>query len=265
MAELDNIADVPWYLYRVTNRVNGKVYIGVTYKPEVRKKEHLYYKKANQGSLLKKAVNKYGPEEFDFEILCVGTSDYIYELEAKAIEKFDSIDNGYNLKPGGRGGLGHKVKSRSDDKPVFVSGFWFPNKRTAMKSMVITMNSYNHRQATGTLGHVVLERKSNSTALKVPNYFLGFWFPNLEIPSELFNIRPETIRQRILRGYFEEKRGKQPYKIVRKYMIQGKAYSTLEEASDELGIPKTTLKNKVSKQHENYGYTYVKEERLNWN
>jgi hypothetical protein len=226
-------------------------------------RQHFYNRNQNKNSIIRKAVNKYRPENFSFEVICIGSREYIYDLEVKAITLYNTIGSGYNIKPGGIGGKGHKVKSRSDDSPIYVMGFWFPNKRTALTSMNLSPNVYESRRKAGTLGDnpYVVPRKSNSTALRVPNYYKGFWFPDLFVVSELFNITPESARQRILRGYFEEDNKKSKNKIVRKYFVLGKSFTSLEEASEFHEIPLTTIKNRISKGVQNYEYTYEIQER----
>lgn len=300
------------YLYKITNLVNGKLYIGVTTNPTKRKLQH--FTKSKVGRLVNKAVEKYGKDNFTFEVICIGSKEYIYDLESKAILSYNSDANeghGYNLCIGGminnQVNKGKSISKRSDDKPVYVSGFWFPNKRTSLKalnwgegmfnfrkkekvlgkisyskkrygpqqfvyaagfwfpskkvvikSLDISPSVYEKRRIEGSLGDLISpERKSNSTALGVPNYFKGFWFPSLYTASEIFNMRPETIRQRILRGSFEEKSGKTKTKTVRQYLVKGVVFSSLQEASDHFNIPYTTVKNRVSKKLPDYGYTYI--------
>lgn len=90
-------------LYRVTNSVNDKVYIGVTKHPERRFKRHCRLN-SKKPTLLNLAVAKYGAENFSMEILCVSTEEYCYELEAKAIAAYcTQTPNGYNVTSGGFG------------------------------------------------------------------------------------------------------------------------------------------------------------------
>ena len=61
------------YIYKITNDVNGKIYIGKTEhdNPEDRWKEHLrdYKKERCEKRPLYEAMNKYGTEYFHFEVL----------------------------------------------------------------------------------------------------------------------------------------------------------------------------------------------------
>lgn len=87
-------------LYMLT-APSGKQYIGVTGKPlSYRISDHIYCQ-----SIVGQALQKYGRETFKTEILVAGAEEYIYELERRAIEAFDTrAPNGYNLAEGGLGG-----------------------------------------------------------------------------------------------------------------------------------------------------------------
>lgn len=167
------------YLYKITNLVNGKVYIGVTKNLKHRENCHLRF---SGDRLINKAVKKYGRDSFSFEVLCVGGEDYIYDLEIKAITLYNSlaqIGHGYNLSVGGKGGKGGKrgpVLSRSDDTFKFISGFWFPNKRIALKALNWGNGLYASRKRRGTLGNVVVIPEKRGP--QYPVYVSGFWFPS---------------------------------------------------------------------------------------
>ena len=90
-------------LYRITNTVNGKAYIGVTKHPKVRFRKHC--KSDNKKpTLLNFAIAKHGAENFLMEILCVAPEDYCYDLEIKAIAAYNTrTPFGYNATIGGGG------------------------------------------------------------------------------------------------------------------------------------------------------------------
>ena len=55
-----------FYVYKITNLVNGKIYIGITKRnPKIRFNEHF----SNKKELLYKAKEKYGRENFSLEII----------------------------------------------------------------------------------------------------------------------------------------------------------------------------------------------------
>ena len=88
-------------IYKITNKINGKVYIGQTIHPNRRWMEHK--QKARHGQdkyLIHLAINKYGEENFTFEII-EWTKDFNNE-EKRLIKEYNSITpNGYNISEGG--------------------------------------------------------------------------------------------------------------------------------------------------------------------
>ena len=88
-------------IYKITNLVNNKLYIGQTVHPEKRWWEHQQRAKTHYDDYpIHLAINKYGAENFSFEIL-EWTEDY-NNAEAKWIKELNTISpNGYNLIDGG--------------------------------------------------------------------------------------------------------------------------------------------------------------------
>lgn len=107
-------------IYKVTNLVNNKVYIGKTvHKLEKRRKNHISDAKAKRHNMLfHKAIRKYGEENFCWEILdTVMFSDLLLELEKFYIQKYNSrVPNGYNMTDGGEGVAGHKHSKETREK-----------------------------------------------------------------------------------------------------------------------------------------------------
>ena len=87
------------YIYKITNKVNGKVYIGQSIRPiEQRFQRHINDAVNNiLDTHFARAIRKYGKENFYIEL--VETCDNQTELNLKEqywIRKYDSINNGYN-------------------------------------------------------------------------------------------------------------------------------------------------------------------------
>lgn len=102
-----------YYIYKFTNKLNKKTYIGQTNNVEKRKRGHKsesFNSKATGYFLpFHCAIRKYGWENFDFEILEEIPEDfghdYVNEREIFFIEHYKSLknQNGYNISLGGQG------------------------------------------------------------------------------------------------------------------------------------------------------------------
>lgn len=93
-------------IYKVVNKVNGKVYIGFTSNFEVRKKNHKNDSSKNI-PIFHKALKKYGMENFDWQIIYQSKEKEHTKkiMEQFFIERYNSmIPYGYNTCPGGGGG-----------------------------------------------------------------------------------------------------------------------------------------------------------------
>ena len=93
------------YIYKITNTLNGKVYIGQTIKT-IQKRFTQHKNNSNKEYfsqiVLYKAFNKYGIENFICEEIEEVPNDKLDEREKYWIEYYDSYFNGYNSTLGGR-------------------------------------------------------------------------------------------------------------------------------------------------------------------
>lgn len=96
------------YIYSITNKVNGKTYIGKTNDLVRRWKEHYYGK--GGAVILKNALKKYGVENFLFDVIAKipfdtkeELNDVLKQLEIYYISLYDTFHNGYNATIGGDG------------------------------------------------------------------------------------------------------------------------------------------------------------------
>lgn len=90
-------------IYKYQNKLNGKIYIGQSTDIERRYQQHLWdaEKRPEQGTGIDLAINKYGINNFTFEIIEQCNSDQLDERERFWIEYFNSYTDGYNRTPGG--------------------------------------------------------------------------------------------------------------------------------------------------------------------
>lgn len=95
-----------YYIYKITNKINGKIYIGQHKVPLIKENFRRYL---GSGIAIKNAIKEYGKENFDKEILEYIDDDEKHELVSERekfwIKEFNCISpNGYNISAGGEGG-----------------------------------------------------------------------------------------------------------------------------------------------------------------
>lgn len=96
-----------WTIYKITNKENGKIYIGQTnQEPNTRMSKHFCDAKSGRKNVaISSALNKYGKNGFIYEILqYANSSEEADNLEKEYIKHFRSNekDFGYNLTEGGK-------------------------------------------------------------------------------------------------------------------------------------------------------------------
>lgn len=92
------------YIYKITNDINDKVYVGKTdFNIEKRFKEHCRdsQKNTEESRPLYRAMNKYGIDHFSISL--IEETNNPEEREMYWIEFYNSFKNGYNATQGGDG------------------------------------------------------------------------------------------------------------------------------------------------------------------
>ena len=90
-------------IYKTTNLVNGKIYVG---KDEANNPNYL-----GSGKIIKQAIEKYGKENFKKETLetCLNREE-LNKREQYWINELDVVNIGYNITNGGAGGRTKFIK-----------------------------------------------------------------------------------------------------------------------------------------------------------
>jgi group I intron endonuclease len=103
-------------IYKATNKINSKVYIGIDKNWPTRKYAHKSRAKHDTGFHFHKAIRKYGWDNFDWEII-YQTDDYddLKLNEIKFISQYNSFVEGYNKTFGGDGSPG-KLQSEENKR-----------------------------------------------------------------------------------------------------------------------------------------------------
>ncbi|MEE9571534.1 MAG: GIY-YIG nuclease family protein [Candidatus Neomarinimicrobiota bacterium] len=90
-------------IYKATNLINSKVYIGQTFN-SLKKRKNDHNSRSSNGSSVyfHNAIRKHGPENFKWQVICICPDiDSLNEQEEYYIAFYDSMNVGYNLQSGG--------------------------------------------------------------------------------------------------------------------------------------------------------------------
>lgn len=107
-----------YYIYKITNALDGRIYIGQSTDPKSRWYRHKYSaKKQNTNQYIHKAMHKHGVENFFFEVIAeFEKKEDANNAECNLIDQYKTRNKkfGYNIKPGGykRGGWKHSEETK---------------------------------------------------------------------------------------------------------------------------------------------------------
>lgn len=99
-------------IYKITNKINGKIYIGYTCRSlKMRFNSHWYdARQKSYQSKLHRAMLKYGKASFEIKgIKSFSAKTKAFKYEKFLIKKLNTIKIGYNITLGGEGSPGNKV------------------------------------------------------------------------------------------------------------------------------------------------------------
>ncbi len=99
-------------IYKATNRINGKSYIG--YASNFKKRQIYHRSVSHRGkSYFHNAIKKHGWDNFEWSIL---KENATHEDEKYFIKEYNTFNDGYNLTLGGEGLLGFSPSSETREK-----------------------------------------------------------------------------------------------------------------------------------------------------
>ena len=136
-------------IYKATNIINNKVYIGQTiHQLSVRKSQHERSHEYGYKTAFSNAIRKYGKENFKWEVIYEADSiEELNEKESYYIEYYKSLvtENGYNLKGGGGNNfLTEEVKNKIGEAQLGEKNHMFGKtgklNSTSKKVINITTN-----------------------------------------------------------------------------------------------------------------------------
>lgn len=264
-------------IYKITNVINNKVYIGQTTKcPKIRFKCHCKNKRYK--SIIKKAIDKYGKDNFKLEVIDKADNiDGLNELERYYIWKYQSANKkyGYNIEFGGKNSILSKEtrlkisKSKTGKKINRSKGqeLGIIKARNACKKPIICLNinktylsitdAANELNLRKTGINAVLTGKCDQTG--------GYKFKYVD---EKLNKKADNFKKYRKHKYIKRiekiKANAGKYRIKNIKCSNGIIYNSISDAAKELKL-KTTNICKVLKNTRNhtggYKFEYINKDK----
>lgn len=241
-----------YYLYKITNTVNDKVYIGATSNMKRRWSGHKT--KNSKCPKLRNAMKKHGKDAFTMTALCIGDKEYILDLEKKAIIAYDSIANGYNVHEGGLFvATGQKMLNTDKHTPVFVRGFWFPDRATCLDKLNKSDSWYINNVKSPTFGDQSKWSVSNKPVRAKRVYVAGFWFLSVAHASDVLGVSESKIFRDSKNPALQSDNPPKPYK-PRAVIIHGDRFESIVQAVENTEFSYRTIARKLKNNSEGFKY-----------
>lgn len=179
-------------IYKIINLINGNIYIGAHTTPNVNDSY------MGSGDLIKKAIRKYGKENFKKEIIgSYDTIDEMFKMESIIVnDTFLNRKDVYNIKEGGSGGWDHiqrnpetseARKKRAGDlfRKLHAEGKIKYNTFTGKKhseESKIKIGKANSISQSGernsNYGNVWIHNEKIKKSMRIPKEELNIWLKN---------------------------------------------------------------------------------------
>ena len=258
------------YIYKITNTVSGKMYVGETKEEDVERrwKQHKNTIKHGRGCpALQDAVRKYGWNVFKFEIVVICFDENRYAMEQYYIKKYNTLTpNGYNITLGGVGGgfVGKKhtpetlakikeslAKFKEENPNHFET--YKEKLSQSLKKLNISERMQNSEKwqaavKEGRVGGSVHKQKGNNEAIrqKISESLKKYFKEN----KGNTYINTEKHRAKMAKVA-----GKSIHKIENEMIIE--TYDSISEAARKNNVAKTTLMNAVKNGREVAGFGWI--------
>lgn len=139
------------FIYKITNNLNNKVYIGQTIQKPIERFYQHCAKKCDKyilNMVIHKAIFKYGKDNFTFEVIEEVPKQQLNEREEYWIKYYNSYTDGYNSTKGGQKGnkpfknIDNKViiEQYQQGKSLRTIGKMFNVDKATVKSILIRNN-----------------------------------------------------------------------------------------------------------------------------
>ena len=260
--DLDKIGEIE-VVYGIHNIVTDKWYIGSTFNLHDRIRRHKYYLLKNQhhSQKLQRSFNKYGIESFkiiiieQFEKLDI---DQLIEKEIDYIEKYNSLENGYNMTKDCRIYKQFKLTKEQIAKTITKKSIPVICL-TKQGKFIKEFNSIT--EAANYIGDQTTNI-SKACEKGISHSVKGFLFiykkdydPNKDYSYKKY-IRTEEHKDKLK----ETSRNNKRTRKIKEYDVNGNLinnFNSISALERELGLKKDHLKSKIEIKKEEFTFTFL--------
>lgn len=222
-------------IYLITNKVNGKQYVGQTTQSLFRR-WHLHCSKSGRCLAMKSAIRKYGKENFSIKSIYVASClEELNQMEREFINKYNTLfPNGYNLTIGGssRTVFSEETRKRMSDAKIGHIP-WNKGLTKEDPRVVSYIRSGTKSHAYGKAYHS--RPHSEETKIKISKSNTG-----------------RKLKEELRKNFIKSR-----HRISIRCIENGKIYVSIKEASLHLSILESGISNVLAKRRKTVGgYTF---------
>lgn len=234
-------------IYKAINTINQKIYIGFDSSWPTRQQQHLMESAGpnpDDGSVFHKAIRKYGPDAFTWEVLCQSRDgDHLLnEMEGYFIRLYNShyLDgHGYNMTYGGEGTLG-RVHTEETRKKISEAAKGRKHSQETLEKMSASLRGVpkseesNRKRSESLMGHETLQETREKISKSLMEKKKGPLPEKTKQKISIANIgRPSTLKGKKQSEELVKKRTHSQTKKTKKKISQALEGKPKSEAHKE--------------------------------
>jgi group I intron endonuclease len=243
-------------IYKATNKINGKIYIGQTINSlRQRKRGHINSALSKHDtSYFHFALRKYGPESFDWETIVEGPGslETLNELEKHFIQLYNSFEKGYNLTLGGNSNAGFKHSEETKKRLSEMNkGKKLSNetkrKMSEFQRSKVVPEETRRRISEGHKGLKPSEKTRKKMSESRKGRFVG---KNSPLYGKKFS---EEHKRKISEAKIGKRTGKDNLQ-AKAVIVNSRFFDTVNEAAGAMGVTRLTIYRRIRRGTAGYQY-----------
>ena len=222
-------------IYKITNLINGKVYIGQSINIEIRWQQHKRAIDYNKTNLLYKAMRKHGVENFKFEIIDECNECELNNLEIYYIWYYNSYvgndnSNGYNMTIGGETTNGYKRPVEDVEKMRRKrEGSGNNNARIVVCDGVECGCAKEFAEKMGIKRTTVTNWLNKRSSMPIEWYVLGLHYKDEDMSSYKYYIQEERVKNKV--------KNLDKNRQLKHVICDGEEYESLNDFCSKYSLP----------------------------